>query len=153
MAHAKTQVWIPLGTLIEMLNILNKKEYGQFEHSIHSYGAIVCYLHQQVFFILSKEGSLVNTTDLLALYLSGTYCHKTGTRSPSCVTPRLPTIYPIEGGQKDVSSLERTTWKKSALFISHSQRSNTVVVFVKSIKNWKTQNRKWFFISPAPLKI
>ena len=26
------------------------------------------------------EGSLVNKTDLLALYLSSTYCHKTGTR-------------------------------------------------------------------------
>ena len=29
----------------------------------------------------------------LALYLSGTYCHKTGTRLPSCVTPRQLTIY------------------------------------------------------------
>ena len=30
--------------------------------------------------------------DLLALYLSGTDCHKTGTRPPSCTTPRQPTI-------------------------------------------------------------
>ena len=37
-----------------------------------------------VFFILTMEGSLVNKTDLQALYLSGTYCHKTGTRPPSC---------------------------------------------------------------------
>ena len=37
---------------------------------------------------LSTEGSLVNETHLLALYLSGTYCHKTGTRPPSFVTPR-----------------------------------------------------------------
>ena len=29
---------------------------------------------------------------LLALYLSGTYCHRTGTGPPSCVTPRQPTI-------------------------------------------------------------
>ena len=29
----------------------------------------------------------------LALYLSGTYCHKTGTRTPSCGSPRQPTIY------------------------------------------------------------
>ena len=30
------------------------------------------------------EGSLVNKKDLQALYLSGTYCHKTSTRPPSC---------------------------------------------------------------------
>ena len=33
----------------------------------------------------------MNKTDLLALYLCGTYCHKTGTRPASCVTPRQPT--------------------------------------------------------------
>ena len=43
------------------------------------------------------EGSLVNKRDLLALYLSWTYCHKNGTRPPSCVTPRQLTIY---GAQK-----------------------------------------------------
>ena len=42
------------------------------------------------------DGSLVNKTDLLALYLSWTYCHKTGTRPPSCVTPQQPTIYAIK---------------------------------------------------------
>ena len=41
---------------------------------------------------LSTEESLVKKRDLLALYLSGTYCHKTGTRPPSCVAPRQPTI-------------------------------------------------------------
>ena len=30
-------------------------------------------------------------TDLQALYLSGTYCLKTGTRPPSCQAPRQPT--------------------------------------------------------------
>ena len=40
------------------------------------------------------DGSFVNIRDLLALYLSGTYYHETGTtRPPSCVTPRQPTIY------------------------------------------------------------
>ena len=39
------------------------------------------------------EGSLMDKTDLLALYLGGTYCHKTGTRPPSCQAPRQPTIY------------------------------------------------------------
>ena len=29
-------------------------------------------------------------TDLLVLYLSGTYCHKTGTSHPSCQSPRQP---------------------------------------------------------------
>ena len=47
----------------------------------------------QVFFHLTTEGSLVDKTDLLALYLSGTYCHKTSARPPSCQAPRQPTIH------------------------------------------------------------
>ena len=43
--------------------------------------------------LLSTEGSLVNQRDLLALYLSGNYCHKIGTRPPSCVIPPQPTLY------------------------------------------------------------
>ena len=42
-----------------------------------------------------KQLYFVDITDLLALYLSGTYCHTTGTRPPSCFTPRQPTIHPI----------------------------------------------------------
>ena len=42
--------------------------------------------------ILIKVTSLADKTDLLALCLSGTYCRKTSTRSPSCQTPRQPTI-------------------------------------------------------------
>ena len=49
-------------------------------------------LHQQVFCLLLMEGSLVNKTDLRALNLSETYCHKTGTRTPSCAKPQQPTI-------------------------------------------------------------
>ena len=45
-------------------------------------------LRQQVFFHLLTEESLVNKKDLLALNLSWTYCHKTGTRPPSCVKLR-----------------------------------------------------------------
>ena len=37
-------------------------------------------------FILTSEGSLVDKTDLLGVYLSGTYCHKNGTRPPGCQT-------------------------------------------------------------------
>ena len=33
------------------------------------------------------------STDLQALYLSGTYCHRTSTRPPRCITPRQPTMY------------------------------------------------------------
>ena len=44
-------------------------------------------------FLLLTEGSLVNKRDLLDLYLSGTYCQKTGTRPPRCVTPLQPTIF------------------------------------------------------------
>ena len=40
---------------------------------------------------------LVDTIDLQALYLSGTYCHKTGTRPPSCQAPRQTTINVTEG--------------------------------------------------------
>ena len=47
------------------------------------------------YLFLSTEGSLVNKRDLLALYLSGTYCHRTGTGPLSCVTPRQRTIYTI----------------------------------------------------------
>ena len=36
--------------------------------------------------------------------LSGTYCHKTGTRPPGCVTLQQPTIYAI------VSQLVNITW-------------------------------------------
>ena len=36
---------------------------------------------------------LVNKRDLLALYLSGTYCHKTNTRPPSCqLLENLPCV-------------------------------------------------------------
>ena len=31
-------------------------------------------------------------SDLQALYLNGTYFHKTGTRPPSCTMPQEPTI-------------------------------------------------------------
>ena len=40
-------------------------------------------------FLSSMEISLVNKIDLLA------YCHQTGTRPPSCVTPRQLNIHPI----------------------------------------------------------
>ena len=35
----------------------------------------------------------MNKADSQALYLSETYCHKTGTRPPSCAKPRQLTIY------------------------------------------------------------
>ena len=35
----------------------------------------------------------MDKTDLLALYLSGTYCHKIGIRTPSCQTPLQLTIF------------------------------------------------------------
>ena len=38
-------------------------------------------------------GIVSDKRDLLALYLSGTYCHKSGTRPPSSVTPWQLTIY------------------------------------------------------------
>ena len=44
-----------------------------------------------IVFILYYNGK--SPIYLLALYLSGTYCQKTGTRPPSCAAPRQPTIY------------------------------------------------------------
>ena len=38
----------------------------------------------QMYFHFTMEGSLVNKRELLALHLSGTYCHKTITRPSSC---------------------------------------------------------------------
>ena len=35
----------------------------------------------------------MNKTDSQAFYLSGTYCHMTGTRPSGCVTPQQPTMY------------------------------------------------------------
>ena len=49
--------------------------------------------NKHMFFLILTEGSLVNKRDLLALYLSGTSCHKTSTRPHSCVTPRQPSIH------------------------------------------------------------
>ena len=40
---------------------------------------------QQVFFLLSTEGSLVITRAYPALYLAGTTSHETGTSPPSCL--------------------------------------------------------------------
>ena len=42
---------------------------------------------------IDRIPSLVTKRDLLALYFSGTYCHKTGSIPPGCVTPRQPTKY------------------------------------------------------------
>ena len=60
-----------------------------------------------VFFILTLEWSLVNKTDLIDLFLSGTYCHKTGTRPPSCITPRKPTIHSNKNFTKTRQFLHR----------------------------------------------
>ena len=37
--------------------------------------------------------TFLHSETAIALYLSGTYCHKTGTKPPSCQTPQQPTIY------------------------------------------------------------
>ena len=41
---------------------------------------------------LSTEGSLTKKRDLLAFYLSVSYCHKTVTRPPCCGTPQQLTM-------------------------------------------------------------
>ena len=42
---------------------------------------------------LLLRSSKVNKTNLQALYLSVNFCHKTGTRPHSWITPQQPTIY------------------------------------------------------------
>ena len=42
-----------------------------------------------IFLLLTSGILLMNKTDLQALYLNGTYCQKTGTRTPSCTTPQV----------------------------------------------------------------
>ena len=46
----------------------------------------------------------MNKRDLLALYLIGTYCHRTGTRPPSCLTTRQLTIYVTDSTKKIFST-------------------------------------------------
>ena len=63
-----------------MLNILNKKEYGQFEHWIHSYGAIVYWSNMErkidmfswiCHGMVLDVGSVVLMDDLLGLTSQG----------------------------------------------------------------------------------
>ena len=64
----------------------------------------------QAFFLLTSGNLLVHKTDLLALYLSGTYCHKTSTRSPSCYPPRQPAIDGWKGGWMDGNKENMVSW-------------------------------------------
>ena len=45
--------------------------------------------------LVQSQYNGVNKRDLLALYLSRTYCHMTGTRHLSCATPQQWTIYSL----------------------------------------------------------
>ena len=61
---------------------------------IYRQSTILLLLTRNMFYLFQLQGNLlVNKTELQALYLSGTYCHKTGTRPPCCNTPREPTIH------------------------------------------------------------
>ena len=56
-------------------------------------------------FHLNKGGSLVDKIDLPAFSLSGTYCHKIGTKNPSCQSPGQPTIHAETNSWKSCGKL------------------------------------------------
>ena len=76
LVNPEMQVPTPLGQI----------EYGYF---VFSFTLVII----RVVHLMEHKGSLVNKRDLLALYLSVTYCHRTGTRPPSYITPQQPTMY------------------------------------------------------------
>ena len=55
-------------------------------------------LKTQVYFHFTTEGSLVNKRDLLALYFSGTYCHKTSTSPLAVNSSRTNYLYYVRAG-------------------------------------------------------
>ena len=87
------------------------------------------------------EGSLVNKRDALALYLSGTYCHRTGTRPTSCVTPRQPTIYPATD-HKQVKYASATSPSLKGGSRHHSVRLHSKESKGEETLNWEDGKKR-----------
>ena len=62
--------------------------------------------------IFPQGNLLVNKTNLQALCLSGTNCHKTGTRPPGCATPQELTMY--DTTQLQIGHTGKTPFNKMA---------------------------------------
>ena len=109
-------------------------------HFSHSLNKCVSNINQ-VLFILTTEGSLMNKLDLPTIFLSGTYCHKTGTRPPSCLSPRQPTMH-----------ANFSWWRHALSIMMLYTRSLTQEIF--SIMSSKTSiwNREQFFLNVGPPK-
>ena len=69
-----------------------------------------------IFTTFTTEGFLVDKMDLLALYLSGTYRHKTGTRPPSCQLLDNRLLMPMR--------------------VRHKSRKGSVIVLSTDIPDW-----------------
>ena len=76
---------------------------------------------------------------LLALYLSGTYCHKTSTRTPSCVTPRQPTIHEsMDTKNKNGRKMRSKTFSVNSCITDEMQQQ---AIFWESRKpNWQSSS-------------
>ena len=79
--------------------------------------------------------------DLQALYLSRTYCHKTCTRPPTCVTLRQPTIYPPGFGVCSIQMLVKIYNKREKFFtIQHFLRLSHYCICLYAIL-WCQKNK------------
>ena len=106
---------------------------------------------QQYYF--DFRGTLGEQNRLTRLNLSGTYCHKTSTRHPSCIKPRQPTIHYITDSHMKSYIRILTV---SGIVMSHFVQLNTNLraSLVRSVMSfWQTskaRSKKVATISGVP---
>ena len=135
------------GTDLGMLVV----RFDQSFHQLHTSQFIsVLTTSPQCTFILQPRDLLVNKRDLLAKCLSGTYCHKTGTRPPSCqlLENRLyvSSRYDDRGVIKKVFFAYRLMWEPWSLKRLNITSWEHFYKFMK-IQSWREKDRKQIFSS------